>query len=73
MSFQVALSPSPKIFWLRLVELVPNYEFEAKPKLGIQFGVGEDTEASALEETGTFVPSKIVNLGKRLTMLGLSS
>jgi phosphosulfolactate synthase (CoM biosynthesis protein A) len=39
--------------WLRLVERVHSYGMKAKPELGIQFGAGGDTEASALEQAGT--------------------
>ncbi|KAE8453300.1 hypothetical protein EG329_011367 [Mollisiaceae sp. DMI_Dod_QoI] len=57
--------------WLRLVERVHSYGLKAKPELGIQFGAGGDTEASALEETGTSDPSKIVNLGKQFIDAGV--
>jgi phosphosulfolactate synthase (CoM biosynthesis protein A) len=57
--------------WLRLVERVHSYGMKAKPELGIQFGAGGDTEASALEEAGTSDPSKIVNLGKQFIDAGV--
>lgn len=57
--------------WLRLVERVHSYGLKAKPELGIQFGAGGDTEASALEEVGTSDCSKIVNLGKRFIDAGV--
>jgi len=57
--------------WLRLVERVHSYGLKAKPELGIQFGAGGDTEASALEEAGTSDPSKIVNLGKQFIDAGV--
>ncbi|OCK84693.1 sulfonate biosynthesis enzyme [Lepidopterella palustris CBS 459.81] len=57
--------------WLRLVERVHSYGLKAKPELGIQFGAGGDTEASALEEAGTSDCSKIVNLGKQFIDAGV--
>lgn len=57
--------------WLRLVERVHSYGLKAKPELGIQFGAGGDTEASALEEVGTSDSSKIVNLGKQFIDAGV--
>jgi len=57
--------------WLRLVEKVQSYGLQPKPELGIQFGAGGDTEASALESAGTSDPSKIVNLGKKFIDAGV--
>jgi phosphosulfolactate synthase (CoM biosynthesis protein A) len=51
--------------WLRLVEQVHSYGLKAKPELGIQFGAGDNTEASALKDIGTSDCLKIVNLGKQ--------
>lgn len=48
-----------------------SYSLKAKLELGIQFGAGGDTEASALEEVGTSNCSKIVNLGKQFINAGV--
>lgn len=39
--------------------------------MGIRFGAGGDTEASALEATGTSDPSRIIDLGKRFPDAGV--
>lgn len=53
------------------MDKVHNYGMKAKPELGIQFGAGGDTEASALESAGTSDPSKIINLGRRFIDAGV--
>ncbi|KFY60720.1 hypothetical protein V497_03422 [Pseudogymnoascus sp. VKM F-4516 (FW-969)] len=57
--------------WLRLVEKVQSHGLKPKPELGIQFGAGGDTEASALEKTGTSDPSKLVDMGKKFLAAGV--
>lgn len=57
--------------WFRLVERVHSYGLKAKPELGIQFGAGGDSEASALKDIGTSDCSKIVNLGKQFIDAGV--
>ncbi|OBT69543.1 hypothetical protein VE03_01095 [Pseudogymnoascus sp. 23342-1-I1] len=57
--------------WLRLVEKVQKHGLKPKPELGIQFGAGGDTEASALEKTGTSDPGKLVDMGKKFMAAGV--
>ncbi|OBT50045.1 hypothetical protein VE04_09081 [Pseudogymnoascus sp. 24MN13] len=57
--------------WLRLVEKVQSHGLKAKPELGIQFGAGGDTEASALEMTGTSDPAKLVEMGRKFLAAGV--
>ncbi|ELR07797.1 hypothetical protein GMDG_00418 [Pseudogymnoascus destructans 20631-21] len=57
--------------WLRLVEKVQKHGLKPKPELGIQFGAGGDTEASALEKTGTSDPAKLVEMGRKFLAAGV--
>ncbi|KAL5352482.1 hypothetical protein ACLOAV_002430 [Pseudogymnoascus australis] len=57
--------------WLRLVEKVQSHGLKPKPELGIQFGAGGDTEASALEKTDTSDPSKLVEMGRKFLAAGV--
>ena len=57
--------------WLRLIDRVYRYRLKAKPELGIQFGVGGDTEALGLEAAGTSGPAKFVDLRKRFLESGV--
>ncbi|RFU31606.1 hypothetical protein B7463_g4735, partial [Scytalidium lignicola] len=57
--------------WLRLTERVQSYNLKPKPELGIQFGAGGDTEASALEASDTSNPGKLINLGQKFIDMGV--
>ena len=57
--------------WLRLVDKLHSYGLKAKPKLGIQFGLGGDIATEDFESTGTSDTSKVVQLGKRFVDAGV--
>ncbi|KAF2174813.1 putative sulfonate biosynthesis enzyme [Zopfia rhizophila CBS 207.26] len=61
----------PDSDWLRLVDRVHKVGLKAKPKLGIQFGAGGDTEASDLESMRTSDPSKVINMAKQFISAGV--
>lgn len=61
----------PQPDWLRLVDRVHANGMKAKPELGIQFGAGGDTDASALEEFGTSDPSRVIDVGRKFIDSGV--
>jgi len=61
----------PQDDWLRLVDRVHAAGLRAKPELGIQFGAGGDTQASALEEMGTSDPNRVIDAGRKFIDAGV--
>lgn len=56
--------------WVRLIKKVQRAGLTAKPEVGIQFGAGGASEASALEEQGTSSPQLAIDRAKRFLDAG---
>jgi len=56
--------------WVRLIKKVQRAGLKAKPEVGIQFGAGGATEASALEQAGTYSPQAAIDRAKRFLDAG---
>lgn len=62
----------PTADWIRLIKKVQRAGLKAKPEVGIQFGAGGASEASALEEQGTSSPQMAIDRAKRFLDAGAS-
>jgi phosphosulfolactate synthase (CoM biosynthesis protein A) len=58
--------------WIGLVKRVHQAGLKAKPEVGIQFGAGGASQASALEEEGTMSPQMAIDRAKRFLDAGAS-
>lgn len=56
--------------WLRLIERVQRAGLKAKPEVGVQFGAGGATEASALEAEGQHDVAWTIQLARRFLEAG---
>src|SRR5215831_6133495 len=55
----------PTADWVQLIQMVRRAGLKAKPEVGIQFGAGGASEASALEHQGTSSPQMAIDRAKR--------
>jgi phosphosulfolactate synthase (CoM biosynthesis protein A) len=62
----------PTADWIRLIKRVQQAGLKAKPEVGIQFGAGGASEASALEAQGTSSPQMAIDRARRFLDAGAS-